>query len=264
MRLLQICILLCVIILNTKGQQRTQVDSLVLLEYNVYNSTSIEVINMLLMEKYFVLKNNGQLKDALNSINRINEEILNDSAKYTYLYEYALIAYLNNMNAEADLALQKLFYFYRGHPKLNSVLPLAVLISNENGKWNEAKSYLKQFVIHKKLNVNVDSLYKTIEIFKPKKASTAINLSTFMPGSGQYYANERLHGMLNAGLILSFLSWGAYNTINGFYTTALFSGFFVAYTFYQGGIGYSESAVNHYNEAFVISFKSKVRSIVLP
>lgn len=264
MRLLKICIWLCAITLNINAQPNSSNDKLLEFEYKFYSSNSIEEMNLLLLEKYFFLKNDGSIKEAYNSINRINEQILNDSAKFIYLYEYSLIAYLNNMYPESDLSLQKLFYFYKNDSRLNLVLPLAVLINNENGKWADAKSFLKQYVIYNNLRINVDSLYQTIELFKPKKASTAIKLSTLMPGSGQFYAGEGLHGVLNAGLILSFLTWGAYNAINAYYSTALFSGFFVAYTFYQGGIAYSVSATEHYNEESYISFKTKVKKIVLP
>jgi hypothetical protein len=264
MRLLKICIWLCAITLNINAQPNQQKDRLVEFEYKLYNSNSIEDMNMILLEKYFFLKNNGSIKEAYTSINRINEQILNDSTKFVYFYEYSIIAYLNNNYTEADLSLQKLFYFYKNDPRLNLVLPLAVLINNENGKWADAKFFLKQYIVSNNLTLNVDSLYKSIEMFKPKKTSTAIKLSTLLPGTGQFYAGERFHGALNAGLILSFLSWGAYNVMNGFYATAVFSGFFVAYTFYQGGIAYSVSATDHYNEERYISFKTKVKNILFP
>lgn len=263
MKLLLICTLLYATILGTSAQQASNPESLLQFEYEVFSNADVALKNQLLFSKYINYKSQNNLAEAYKTLNRMDEVSLSDSLKFAYLYEFALISYLNNNFAESDLALQKLFSFFKDDQRLNGVLQLAVLVNNENGNWMQAKEYFKQFLSTKKLYYNVDSLYEIVGKYKAKSIKTTSNLSTFAPGSGQFYAGERLHGIVNASLILSGLSWGTYNLFNGYYATALFSGFFVGYMFYEGGIGYAETAVLRYNERFYSGFKSKVKNIIL-
>jgi tetratricopeptide (TPR) repeat protein len=263
MKLLLICTLLYVTILDTRAQHASSPENLLQLEYKVFSNGDVALKNQFLFSKYVNYKSQNNFADALKTLYRMDEVSMSDSLKFAYLYEYALITYLNNNFAESDLALQKLFSFFKDDQRLKSVLQLAVLVNNENGNWIQAKEYFKQFLSSKNLNYNVDSLYEIVGKFRAKSIKTASNLSTFAPGSGQFYAGERIHGVLNASLILTGLSWGTYNLLNGYYATALFSGFFVGYMFYEGGMGYAETAVLRYNERFYSDFKSNVKNIIL-
>jgi hypothetical protein len=82
---------------------------------------------------------------------------------------------------------------------------------------------------------------------KLKKVKTAQTLQTFLPGTGHVYIGKTTHGIINAGLILSGLTWGAYNFYNGYYVTGVFTGFFISYVFYTGGIAYAIDNVDKYN-----------------
>ncbi len=263
MKLLLICTLLYATILGTSAQQASNPESLLQLEYEVFSNGDLLLKNQLLFNKYVNYKSQKNFVDAYKTLYRMDELSMSDSLKFAYLYEFALINYLNNNFAESDLALQKLFSFFKDDKRLNGVLQLAVLVNNENGHWMQAKEFFKQFSTTRKLNYNVDSLYEIVLKYKAKNVKTAMRLSTFAPGSGQFYAGERLHGILNASLILTGLSWGTYNLFNGYYATALFSGFFVGYMFYEGGMGYAETAVLRYNEQFYSDFKSNVKNIIL-
>jgi hypothetical protein len=68
-----------------------------------------------------------------------------DRADHLIIFKKSIINYLNNNFAESDLALQKLFSFFKDDKRLNGVLQLAVLVNNENGHWMQAKEFFKQF-----------------------------------------------------------------------------------------------------------------------
>lgn len=250
-------VMLCCATIITNSQNIKLFDSL----YEVKNSSEVELLyeqslyenitNIapyeLLFEKAIYLKQIKKYDKAIETLVRINENDLSDSLKFNYYYQLSILNYLINNHAEVELNLNKVKYFIQDTSYKNRLVLLEVLNLNKSKKWLEAKSLLLESNKNKIDSNLINNLYKVALGYKPKSNSKAVALQTFLPGAGQIYIGKPLHGAINTLLILSGLTWGAYNVYNGYYVTSVFSGFVFSYLFYTGGIEYTESNVAKYN-----------------
>jgi hypothetical protein len=130
-------------------------------------------------------------------------------------------------------------------------------------KWSEGKNLLiSQLKIKTDSNL-INEWYKDALKFRPKKQKTAQALQTFFPGLGQIYAGKTIHGVINAGLILTGLAWGGYNFYNGYYFTGTFTGFLISYMFYSGGIPYAMDQAEKFNSKKIKDINQLLNSKVL-
>ncbi len=233
-------------------------------EQAIYNNTD-NVTNQykILFEKASYLKIIKNYPKAIETLVRINENELEDSTKFCYYYQLAILNYLTDNNAEVDLNLTKIKYFINDTSYRERIVLLDILNLNRGQKWVEAKQLLVELNRGKMDSNSINQLYKNALHFKPKSTKTAQALQTFLPGTGHMYVGKTVHGIINTTLILSGLAWGTYNVFNGYYVTGVFSGFFISYTFYGGGINYAVSNAIRYNELKTDAINKELNSSII-
>jgi len=59
------------------------------------------------------------------------------------------------------------------------------------------------------------------------------------------------------------LAWGAYNFYHGYYVTGVFTGFFISYVFYSGGIAYAINNVEKYNNSKINKINSDLNNKII-
>ncbi len=261
-------VILCCVTIITDAQNIKLVDSLyeiknsneveLLFEQSLYENKTSTVTNELLFEKAIYLKHIKKFDQAIETLVRINENDLSDSLRFAYYYQLSVLNYLTNNYAEVELNLNKIKYFIQDTSYKNKLVLLEILNLNKSKKWLEAKGLLIENTKNKIDSNTINNLYKKVLAYKPKSIKTAQALQTFLPGTGHIYVGKTLHGIVNATFILTGLTWGAYNFYNGFYVTGVFSGFFLSYFFYSGGITYAISNVEKYNNKKVDLINNKL------
>jgi hypothetical protein len=234
-----------------------------LYEQNIFESQFGVTTNELIFEKSLFLKQVKKYEKAKETLLRINENDLADSFKFKYYYQLSVLNYLTNNHAEVALNINKIKYFIGDTSYRNKLVLLEILNLNKSKKWKEAKALLLENTIGKMDTNAIHTLYKTALNYKPKSKKTAQALQTFLPGMGQLYIGKTTHGVVNAALILTGLTWGVYNVYNGFYITSLFSGFFISYLFYNGGIAYTFDNLEKYNTKKTNSINQKLNSRII-
>lgn len=263
MRLAVICILLFAIT-RVDAQQASLADSLVMYEKLIYQSQDDEAANAYLVQKAGLLKRSNSIAAAYTTYNRVNESLFADSAKAEVYFQRALCAYLLSNYTECDLHLSKMKYFVADSSYYTNVMWLHVLSLNEQYRWNEAKEIFRSYAQAKHIPVNVDSAYRFVKKVRLKKEKTAEVLSTFLPGVGQMYIGEYWHGALNSAILLSCLGWGTLNVLDGYYLTGVFTGYFVGYSFYTGGMRYASDGVKRSNARIAAKYNNALRPLILP
>lgn len=267
-------VMLCLGTIITKAQIIKLPDSLyksgnslhaeLIYEQAIYNSTDNAADQYkLLFEKAAYLKAVKNYPKAIETLVRINENNLNDSTRFSYYYQLAILNYLTDNNAEVDLNLTKIKYFINDTSYRERIVLLDVLNLNRSQKWEQAKQLLIQLNKGKMDSNSIHQLYAKALHFKPRSTKTAQALQTFLPGTGHIYAGKTVHGIINATLILSGLTWGAYNVFNGYYVTGVFSGFFLSYAFYGGGINYAVSNTILYNRQKTDDINKELNSSII-
>jgi tetratricopeptide (TPR) repeat protein len=227
------------------------------------NSNNDEIVTKLLLKKATYFKQENQFEKAIQTLLRVNESDLSDSNKFELFYQLAILNYLTNKYSEVDLNINKIKFLITDTTFANKLVLLEILNLNNIQKWKEAKVLLTSQLKYKNDSNLVNGWYKTALKFRPKKEKTAQALQTFFPGIGQIYAGKTLHGIINAGLILTGLVWGGYNIYNGYYVTSVFTGFFISYVFYSGGITYSINQVERHNLKTIKFINNKLNSQII-
>ncbi len=211
------------------------------------HSNNSDSLNKYLFEKAFYFKDQKKYKKAILTLQRINENDLLDSNKYNLYYQLAILNYITNNYNEVDLYVNKIKYFISDSSFQNKLVLLEILNLNNLQRWSEGKTLLISQLKNKNDSNLINDWYKEVLSLKLKKIKTAQTLQTFSPGIGHIYIGKTMHGIVNAGLILSGLTWGAYNFYNEYYVTGVFTGFLISYVFYTGGIAYAIDNVDKYN-----------------
>ncbi|MFN4083050.1 MAG: hypothetical protein ACK4K9_05405 [Bacteroidia bacterium] len=231
-------------------------DSLLYFEQQIFLAETDEARNTFLFEKYLYQKRNLQFNDGLNTLKRILP--LNNQTEFNVYYESALLHYITQQFGAFEQDLNYLKQLNYSNKTKADLLEVLLLVQKE--KYNEAKNKLEFIAITQNMKVNTDSLFN---LKKNKSPNRAEMFSTFLPGTGQWYAGSFKQGALNATLILSLLGWGTYNFLNAYYITSLFTGFFVAYTFYDGGIRYAGSLANRFNKKQSIELRNRLLPVLV-
>lgn len=247
-------LLLCICCLGVFTATKSAVpDSSLAYETAIYHALTEVDATTLLWQKYHYQKKSANFEGAKQSLNRLTDYQPNNFSIY---YEKALMHYLLAEYADFNLALNNMHQLDSLH---EYTLVLTILQHVQDLNMTAAKLTFKKLAAAKGKTINIDSIFKPIENLKDKKEHTAAKLATFLPGTGHWYAGSFKHGALNASLILGMLGWGTFNVFNQFYVTGLLTGYFTAYTFYTGGITYTEKLLLNYN----IGLRVKARNHIL-
>lgn len=248
-------LLLCICCLGVFIEIKSAVpDSTLAYETAIFNAASEAEVTTLLWQKFYYQKNATNFFGAKQSLSRLLDFQPNN---FNIYYEKALLHYILSEYTDFNLELSKMYNLDSTH---NQTLVLLVLQQLQQLEIAKAKLTFKKLADNNNISINIDSVFKPIMRFADKSEKNAIALSTFLPGTGQWYAGSFTHGAINASLILGLLGWGTYNVINTYYATGLFTGYFVAYTFYSGGLSYTQKLVLKHNT----TIRVKARNSILP
>ncbi len=258
-------ILCCVtILINAQSNNLNNLQTELDYELKIYKSiNNLDSLNLLYFKKAIYLKEQKKYDEAIQTLNRINENDLSDSSKFILFYEQAISNYLANNYNEVELNLNKIKYFINDIAFCKNLILLEILNLNNLQKWSESKALLISELKNKSDSNSINELYKQAFSLKLKKVKTAQTLQTFLPGTGHVYVGKTTHGIINAGLILSGLAWGAYNFYHGYYVTGVFTGFFISYVFYSGGIAYAINNVGKYNTSRINKINSDLNNKII-
>lgn len=249
--LLLLCICCLGVFTETKGALP---DSSLAYETAIFNAVTEAEVTTLLWQKYYYQKNATDFIGAKQTLNRLLDY---QPDNFNIYYEKALMHYILSEFTDFKLELNKMQHSDSLH---NYTLAMTVLYYLQELEIAKAKLTFKKLAENNNININIDSVFKPIMHYADISEKKAIMLSSFLPGTGQWYAGSFTHGAINASLILSLLGWGTYNVINTYYATGLFTGYFIAYTFYKGGLSYVQKLVLKHNT----TIRVKARNSILP
>ncbi|MFC2111157.1 hypothetical protein ACFLQ5_01755 [Bacteroidota bacterium] len=232
------------------------------LEYErvVYNSKSTKERTNALLSKSACFKMDNDFELALSTLYRINTRGLHDSIRYLVYYEKALLSYLTEDYNSASSEINKLEFFIDDANLSNQVLFLKILIFNEQEKWEESKDAFKKYSEAFHLNINVDSLYTSIENLKSERKARHLSI---VPGLGQIYAGKPLSGITSILLEGLSVAFTTYCFANGIYINGIIAGINYIFRFYIGGIKNSANIVKHRNELQTREFTETIKEMIL-
>ncbi len=252
------------ILINAQSNNLNNLQTELEYEQRIFkNINNLDSLNILYINKAIYLKDQKKYDKAIQTLNRINENDLSDSSKFRLYYEQAILNYLTNNYNEVELNLNKIKYFIGDTTFHNKLILLEILNLNNLQRWGESKFLLISELKNKSDSNIINEWYKQALNLKLKKVKTAQTLQTFLPGTGHVYVGKTTHGIINAGLILSGLTWGAYNFYYGYYVTGVFTGFFISYVFYSGGIAYAINNVGKYNTIKINKINSDLNKKII-
>ncbi len=202
------------------------------------------------------LKKIAAYKESAALLEMVAIENLNDSLLYELKYQLALMHYLGGEFTTSASALLQLRYLISDSVLIYRTYLLDALILNEQFRWTEAATTLKQlnrflnqaqpdvFVAN---NALIDSMYDPQRLPRIKNLNKAIRMSTFFPGLGQAYAGSPGEGLFSLSAIV--LTGGAMvvGVYFQYYFTSIMLGNLIIAKFYQGGLTRTEFLVNKKN-----------------
>jgi hypothetical protein len=214
-------------------------DSLLACEYSYFTSSSDPVKQQVLLKKVSLyLSHNITGPEVLNEIRRVNTEaIASPQQKENFLWNAALIAYLNNETARAGLYLDR-YEKHSGDTSLSYNL-LLILVNK----------YTDSALVTKKINQSAaqDSAFKSLACFagitnySRKHRNFYLLSSAILPGSGAIMNGYVIKGAVSLALAAGSV-YGIVKMVEyGLYINAVLWGTGVGLKFYTGNIRLTEN-----------------------
>lgn len=190
--------------------------------------------------------------DALNELNRISLFNAADTLQVQVLYEKALNLLLTGKQQEALWNIQRIEMVYKPKALNKDIIPLKILVLNNNREWNKAQEALHHLVENTVKDKNkqtfwkdsINQLYNKKNIPKNYSEEKARNWSRFIPGAGQTYAGHFWEGAGSFLLNAAAIGLGIHQLWKGFYFTAYIGGLSIFYKSYFGGMERSANLAN--------------------
>lgn len=227
--------------------------------------TPPDSVQLALLRKAQCQKMGGKPAEALQTLNRTDPfSVGSDSLAFALRYEMAVCATLNAEYAAALGLAEQARYFASDQQKdsLSAQLFLWETVAlHGNADWAQARQKARQYAEWFQIPLQTDSLYSTPP--KLKKAAKARMLSTFMPGTGQWYAGRPLAGMASAVLQGGSLAFGVWSALNGYYLSGFITGAGLFQAFYFGGIRHSETLAERYNERAIRQYQERLNTFLI-
>jgi hypothetical protein len=224
-------------------------------EYQIFRSQNSDTIHALLFQKAQLLKSAGLYEQAYKELNRIeNNYQINNKLSY----EKALISFLRSDFSNANNQLLNIPDSVRMSQK--PYLLLWLLVLTEQNKWNECKHVLIQTESFSDIKESeIASLQVSVNYKSP---TTALRLSSFLPGLGMIYTGNIGRGLTSFAINAGFI-WFAYQKyITCYFITGTFAGVYPMYRFYSGGRTLSYNLALQYNETQDQKLSEQYRRII--
>lgn len=227
----------------------------------VYETPDQALRTLALLKKGAVFQQEGQYAEAQRTLERANAFVGADSLRYQVMYQSALNAYLAGMYPQARTHAQKVRFLLANTPFQWEAFHLELMSLHEERKWSEARELYAQHYLAAGWNANAEAMYG--EPVKLKNEDRAEWLQIFLPGVGQMYAGKfgegLVSGLANGGAI----AYAVYHAWQGYWFTAAFTGAGLFYAFYTGGLRYTTTLVQNYNQRAVEEYNRNLQERLL-
>ncbi|TVQ88273.1 MAG: hypothetical protein EA393_09330 [Bacteroidetes bacterium] len=187
------------------------------------------------------------------------------------LYEMAFCDYMSANYSSAIGVLGQIQHFYPefyDSPPVMLLYSLAAIMSED---WDLARDKTIELLLLNQFEPQkADSLMGKLDIFfcecsVPEKRSPdrAAKLSTFLPGTGHFYAGYPGKGLLNAGSQITSLGLAGYMAWSNLYISGFVIGLGMFQSFYFGGIRQAEYLAQQGNLNRMAAHKELLKDFVL-
>ena len=217
------------------------------------------------------LKQNGEFSKARRDLQRSAHLSRFPEMHRQVLYEMAFCDYMSGNYSSTKGVLAQIQHFYpefHNSPPVVLLYSLAAIMTED---WNLARDKtIELLALNHFEPQKADSLMnKLIIIFcdcsvpVKKSPERAARLSTFLPGTGHFYAGYPGKGLLNAGSQITSLGIAGYMAWNNLYISGFVIGLGMFQSFYFGGIRQAEFLAQQGNFDRMAAHKELLKDFVL-
>lgn len=232
---------LIVLTCSVCAAQTVSPDSLLAYEYRYFNTIEKEAKETALIGKInYYLRNNYTGKELFNEINRIDPGALEIRLKNKFLWNAALISYINNETAHARLYIEQ----YGDNSRDSSVdFHLLSLLINKYTDTVAVRKHLNFLAAKDYLFAGLNCFY-TISNYSRKHLNLYLLSSAIIPGSGTAMNGYPLKGLVSLAIMAGSV-YGVVKLIEyGLYVNAVLWSTGVGLKFYTGNIRLTEQSFN--------------------
>jgi hypothetical protein len=231
------------------------------LENQIFNSKNNDAKINLIVKKAELLKSTKDFSLAIQNLNRIDLENLEDTLQQKILYQLMLCNYLNEDFISAKTSMIQYDNYCKDTSDKYGCNWLKCLIFLYNDDFENAQKKLLQSVNDTFKNT-ADSIFSA-SLPKLKNEKKAKILSAILPGTGQMYAGKIGFGMVNLLAVTGATYFTYWHILHQYYLIAAVTGTGLFGRFYLGGLKTSQSWVQRKNNAKTNQFKLKMANLLL-
>ncbi len=219
-------------------------DARIELEKIAYFSNDKNKTTTALLKKAECFNQEHLFSESIKTLSRIFLFNQPDSIIFKTKYNKALAYYLNSESGNSIAELKSLNTYKFDSDKAAQINFLSALAYTELTNWKEAYYEATEFLsisigneqslFYKK--VQLDSLFSKKNIPNYLSEKKAKNISTFIPGGGQFYCGKIAEGLFSLGLHGSLLYFGISEFSAGYYFTGYTAGFGLLQRLYTGNL----------------------------
>lgn len=270
------CIFLCANISIKASDLLTTPDSLfqkgnyaeAILEYEraIFLTESDSIQNIARLKKTKCLRSIGNYADAYLETTKLDLSKQNSFYEEN-IYESAICAYLFEHYNEALIWIEQLKTI-PNFTKQKEILLIETLSNSQLKQWenahNAANTYINIAYLNEQRTNKINEINNIFTHKLPRlKNEKVLEYLMIVPGLGQAYTGYPFEGLLNAGMNLSFLAFGAYQFYYGFYITGYFTGALGINKVYFGGQSRSHFLLEKHNYEELKKFDANLKNTLL-
>jgi hypothetical protein len=236
-------------------------------ERQFYFASDLQTKSQCRFGKALCYKAMGDFKSSKKELLKVNIYGLNENNKKEFIYETALISYLDEDYLLCERTFLQLNFQEYDSIQQQNLLLIGTLNNIMLQKFEKSEELAKAFVkqhnqdslfLEQQLNA-LHKLYskRNLPRLKSEKAFDWINIA---PGFGQIYVGKVGEGFMNIGLNLAAFSFGAFQFLNGYYFTGYFVGALSINKFYFGGRTRAKNLMLEVNNARLVDYNTKIKN----
>lgn len=243
----------------------------ILYERSYYTSTDARGRILANLAKVEAMKEMGEFSRARRDLQRSVTFRGDDTLRKELLYQLALCAYLEGDAAGARSFLLQIEHGFEKLPGHRTFLLNGLVIIDEQ-RWDELKPHLDRWFQETNVTSELrDDYLHALDLLvmelggvpSPRDPDRARMWSTFIPGTGQFYAGSAGWGVLNAFSQLAALSGFGLLVWNGYYIAGVFAGLGPFQSLYFGGIRQAGTLAEQNNKSRLDEFQTALKRFLL-
>lgn len=197
---------------------------------------------------------------------------LSDSSVFQLKIQASMLSYLNRDFSAAESHLLQAAYLISDSSLIYNTYPLLTLVLNERFRWAEARTKILEWnsftnrmnpALQSAINDSISRAFDPSEFPRLKNKKKAVRLSTFLPGSGQFYAGYAGEGLISFGALAGTTALMIAGIWHQYYFSSLVLGNVIIGKFYQGGLTRTEFLIDKRNYLRTRNFNEKLRTTVI-